>query len=1143
MKLNGQIAISFIILILLYSTIYSSSPHKRLTESLQTSAMSDPYYLQNIDLVLQKGVNSTSILPDGSRPYSLITPPDSLFNALAIVVQFSDNIASINATFFDSLLFASGTGTLKDYYLEVSYGRLTILTINLPSSIGWLTASQTYAYYVNGENGFGSYPQNAQRLTEDIVALADPYVDFSPYDNNADGYVDALFIIHSGPGAEYTGNSNDIWSHKWSTSSPQLVDGVYVYTYSMEPEYWQTPGDMTCGVYAHEMGHSVFGLPDLYDRDGSSRGLGRWSLMAGGSWNGNLGDSPAHPDAWSRYQMGYSTPHNVTQNETSVMIPAIENDTTIYRLWTEGDMGSEYFLIENREPVGYDAALPGFGMLTYHIDESVASQNDDENHYLVALEQADGNYNLENDVNSGDTGDPFPGINQNRIFDNNSIPNSRNYLGSNTLVAISNISDAESIMTADFEVSETVIYPPDIAISANELTFNMLEGTTTDSVLIISNVAQPGSQDLNWEINEENMDFSWISENPTSGTIQPEGSQQVDLFIDGSQLSGGIYYCNLIVSSNDPDENLLSIPVTLHVEEVNHPPVLSQISNQFLAEGIIHEVSLYAFDPDNDNLSFQIDGLPSFGNLLDHGDGTGTITFNPGFDDSGTYENIEVMAFDDGSPILSDTVYFNLNIINSNRSPIAVNDSAVLFEDTSKTIYVLENDSDPDNDQLGLLNVFPPKNGNVLIDWIDSYIIYTPSDNYYGTDSVEYVVHDGKSGFDTAMVYITIQSRQDLPVAMNDRLTIYEDSCQTLNVLVNDYDIDEDLLSINHFNLPASGMINLLGDSLINYCPNPNFFGRDSFLYTITDGKNGFDSALVTITVLPLPDSPIARDDSVAIKEDSSVTINILKNDSDPDGDTIFLKDYTNPLNGIIYAVLGDTALVYQPSENFFGNDTLYYYIEDGTGLRDTARILIRIDEQNDLPYIALPDSFWIITNECDSLNLWDLVIDEETADSLLKYKFSISPDTIPLIFNPYSGYLTLFATNTQDYSQYILCLTVIDQNYAQATDSMLILIRQIDEIEVYSTSDIPIEYKLQQNYPNPFNPITYIDYWLPKSSEVKIEVYNIIGQKVKTLINSSMKAGKYQVKFDANNLPSGIYFYRIMANEFNDVKKMILVR
>lgn len=453
---------SAIIILLAVLLLPADVPHPLLLKKIKNGEIKAPFYLENLAQLRAKGVNAPSVLPDGMKPYTPQSPPKANFNAIVILIDFSDNTSQVTATQFDNLIFGTGTGTVRDYYDEVSYGNLTIVTVNLPGSLGWLRAPQTYSYYVNGQNGFGSYPQNAQKLAEDAVALADPLVDFSVYDNNNDGYVDALFIVHAGPGAEFTGSNNDIWSHKWSMSSPQSVDGVFAYTYSMEPEYWQTPGDMTCGVFVHEMGHSVFGLPDLYDRDYSSNGLGRWSLMAGGSWNGYLGNSPAHPDAWCRVQMGYVTPTNIQTDTTGVTIPEIENNPTIFRLWTNGATGtSEYFLVENRQQTGYDSALPSEGLLIYHIDESVSSQNDNEwypgytsyGHYLVALEQADGLWELEKDIDSGDSGDPFPGSTTNRTFDSFSVPNSQDYNFNFTNVAVRNISNSLTNMTADFEVS------------------------------------------------------------------------------------------------------------------------------------------------------------------------------------------------------------------------------------------------------------------------------------------------------------------------------------------------------------------------------------------------------------------------------------------------------------------------------------------------------------------------------------------------------------------------------------------------------------------------------------------------------------------------------------------------------------------
>lgn len=83
----------------------------------------------------------------------------------------------------------------------------------------------------------------------------------------------------------------------------------------------------------------------------------------------------------------------------------------------------------------------------------------------------------------------------------------------------------------------------------------------------------------------------------------------------------------------------------------------------------------------------------------------------------------------------------------------------------------------------------------------------------------------------------------------------------------------------------------------------------------------------------------------------------------------------------------------------------------------------------------------------------------------------------------------------------------------------------------------------LRQNYPNPFNPLTTITYQLPKSSNVELSIYNLLGQKIKSLFFQKQQAGKYQIKWDASDLASGIYYYKIKAGEFRQVKKMVLMR
>ncbi|MFH2036835.1 MAG: M6 family metalloprotease domain-containing protein [Candidatus Zixiibacteriota bacterium] len=385
-------------------------------------------------------------------------------NVLILLVDFSDNqytggyVAGTPAD-FDSVLFSQNrlnpTGSMTEFYLENSYGKFFIKG----DIFGWYRLPETYAYYVDGQKGFGYWPNNAQKMVYDAVLMANDDVDYTQYDYTGsggfpDGQLDGLFVIHAGTGYEETGNVNEIHSHAWNMGSHALVlDGIYVSEYSMEPEERVGSQSVTdIGVFCHEYGHFL-GLPDLYDPDyepPTSAGLGSWSLMAGGSWN-NSGRVPAHFDAWSKTYLGFVNDVQVISNLTDVEFPQIESEPVIYRLWQGGSTYSQYFLVENRQKVGFDIALPGSGLLIYHVDESQWG-NWNVNNYHVALEQADGLYQLEFSDNDGDAADPYPGYTNSRSFDDLTTPNSRAYAGYQTQVAVWDISNSDSLMTANLDI-------------------------------------------------------------------------------------------------------------------------------------------------------------------------------------------------------------------------------------------------------------------------------------------------------------------------------------------------------------------------------------------------------------------------------------------------------------------------------------------------------------------------------------------------------------------------------------------------------------------------------------------------------------------------------------------------------------------
>jgi hypothetical protein len=226
----------------------------------------------------------------------------------------------------------------------------------------------------------------------------------------------------------------------------------------------------------HEMGHDL-NLPDLYDTNpanGDSYGVGEWSVMATGSWTftgSNFeGSSPVHMDAFSKWYEGWLTPTQITGTQTGVQLTEMTNNADIYQLldnpgsprpvdWTFNVTSGtgEYFLVENRQQTGYDAGLPGCGLLIYHIDETRRSDNlanANETRRLVDVEEADGLNELDNDsdLEQGDAGDPYRGP---KFFDRTSNPNSNLYSSAWSGVTVNNVSaTCAPTMSADISVEE-----------------------------------------------------------------------------------------------------------------------------------------------------------------------------------------------------------------------------------------------------------------------------------------------------------------------------------------------------------------------------------------------------------------------------------------------------------------------------------------------------------------------------------------------------------------------------------------------------------------------------------------------------------------------------------------------------------------
>ncbi|WP_083170129.1 M6 family metalloprotease domain-containing protein [Mycobacterium aquaticum] len=379
-----------------------------------------------------------------SRAAADRAPLRGTVRVIVVLVQFSDKAMGNDANHFRDLFFSTGVlphGSVKEYYNEVTNGLVSLSG----DVVGPYQMPQTLAWYANNNYGIGKGGGafRSPQLAHDAAVAADPDVNFGPYDNDGNGFVDAFIVVHAGQGAEVTGNAGDIWSHKSTLATAYSTDNTKIYGYLTIPE------DAKIGVCAHELGHLLFGFPDLYDTDYTSEGIGNWCLMAGGSWNGG-GDVPAHPSAWCKANQGWASVTSITANG-SVTIPDVKTSHNLLRLWKDGTAGPEYFLVENRQRTGFDADLPGDGLLAWHIDENQPG-NTDENHYKVGLLQADGNRDLELNHNRGDAGDPYPGSSNNTSLTAGSTPNTKSYAGQDTCVSITSISPSGPTMTATISV-------------------------------------------------------------------------------------------------------------------------------------------------------------------------------------------------------------------------------------------------------------------------------------------------------------------------------------------------------------------------------------------------------------------------------------------------------------------------------------------------------------------------------------------------------------------------------------------------------------------------------------------------------------------------------------------------------------------
>ena len=347
--------------------------------------------------------------------------------------------------------------TIPEFYTEISGDRVTLVG----DTHDWFRSTLTADEVTGDSNGLSSTDKVGEFIVEILAGLDDGSVDWGQYDNDGpdgqpnsgddDGHVDVLTVMHPTAGAEcFVSGAGRVWSHRWqlSESAPSAVDPTLAAYVTQTPsadggriliDDYAIVAVLACdaqrinqiGIFAHELGHG-FGLPDLYAVGANHGGAGRWGLMGSGAWGctGGIPSMPCHMSAWSKEALGWADVTTLAPDSDLgvITLDPVETSGDIIRIDARDGSG-DYFLLENRQPLGFDENLYAPGLLVWQIDvqklESTWADNvvnSESDQMAVWLRQADGENDLARSRQRGDAGDPFPGSSRQTEFTAGSQP-------------------------------------------------------------------------------------------------------------------------------------------------------------------------------------------------------------------------------------------------------------------------------------------------------------------------------------------------------------------------------------------------------------------------------------------------------------------------------------------------------------------------------------------------------------------------------------------------------------------------------------------------------------------------------------------------------------------------------------------------
>ncbi|WP_459171164.1 tandem-95 repeat protein, partial [Vibrio parahaemolyticus] len=440
---------------------------------------------------------------------------------------------------------------------------------------------------------------------------------------------------------------------------------------------------------------------------------------------------------------------------------------------------------------------------------------------------------------------------------------------------------------------------------------------------------------------------------PANGTvsINPDGSVT---YTPNDNYVGKDTFTYIVTSGGVSESTTVEVNVT----PVNDAPVAKDdIATTQEDTAVTIDVLPNDTDVDGDKLSIESVSVPKEQGTVEVVDGK--LVFTPAESFNGDAEITYTVT--DGALTDQATVKVTVNAVND--TPVVESNIAdqTLTEDfTPYTIDLNTAFSDVDNVD-GELTFSVSGNSNIQVAIVNGIATITPTADWNGSETLTFTATDPSGESVSQPVNFTVAPVADI---VADKATVVEDTSTVIKVLGNDtFESDGKVVSLDTNNGPANGTVSVNPDGSVTYTPNDNYHGTDSFTYIVTSGGVS-ESTTVSVDVTPVNDAPVAKDDIATTQEDTAVTIDVLPNDTDVDGDKLSIESASVPKEqGTVEVV--DGKLVFTPAENFNGDAEITYTVTDGQ-LTDEAKVTVTVNPVNDAPTIKV-DAVESITEDAVS--------------------------------------------------------------------------------------------------------------------------------------------------------------------------------